>query len=106
MEAYVSRFTSLAQAEQWIAAGVPVIMSVSWAKGQLTNAPVTSTAGHLIVLVGFDSQGNPIVNDPASPSNESVRRTYLRPELEKLWLRASGGTVYLIYPTGKPVPSH
>jgi hypothetical protein len=106
MEAYVTRFTNLAQAEQWIAAGVPVIMSVSWAKGQLTNAPVTSTAGHLIVLVGFDAQGNPIVNDPASPSNESVRRTYLRPELEKLWLRASGGTVYLIYPTGKQVPAH
>jgi uncharacterized protein YvpB len=104
MEAYVTRFTSLSQAEQWIAAGVPVIMSVSWAKGQLTNAPVSSTAGHLIVLVGFDPDGNPIVNDPAAPANESVRRTYLRPQLEKLWLQASGGTVYLIYPADKIVP--
>ena len=30
MEAYVTRFTSLAQAEEWVAAGVPVIMSIGW----------------------------------------------------------------------------
>jgi hypothetical protein len=59
----------------------------------------------LLVLVGFDMQGNPIVNDPASPSDSAVQHTYLRSEFEPLWLQASGGTVYLIYPQGASVPN-
>jgi hypothetical protein len=104
-EAYVARFTSLAKAEEYVAAGVPVIMSIAWGKGDLTGADIESTNGHLLVLVGFDSSGNPIVNDPASPDDVSVQKTYLRSEFEPLWLKASGGTVYLIYPAGAPVPA-
>jgi hypothetical protein len=103
-EGYVARFTSLAKAEEYVAAGVPVIMSIAWRKGELTNSGVDSTNGHLLVLVGFDASGNPIVNDPASPTNETVQRTYLRSEFEPLWLHASGGTVYLIYRQGSSVP--
>jgi peptidase C39-like protein len=97
-EGYVARLTSLDRAEEYIAAGVPVIMSIAWGKGDLSGSSIDSTNGHLFVLVGFDAAGNPIVNDPASPDNESVRRTYRRAELEPLWLEASGGTIYLIYP--------
>jgi hypothetical protein len=104
MEAYVTRFTGLAQAEEWIAAGVPVVMSYSWGRNQLAGAPLPTSNGHLAVLVGFDSRGNPVVNDPAAPSNEAVQRTYSRAELERLWLQGSGGTVYLIYPPGRSVP--
>jgi len=104
-EGYVARFTSLAPAEEFVAAGVPVIMSIAWGKGDLTGADIESTNGHLLVLVGFDASGNPIVNDPASPSDDSVQKTYLRSEFEPLWLEASGGTVYLIYPQGRPVPT-
>ena len=103
-EGYVARLTSLATAEKYVAAGVPVIMSIAWNKGELSGADIDSTNGHLFVLVGFDAAGNPIVNDPASPTNESVQHTYLRSELEPLWLKASGGTVYLIYPQGMAVP--
>jgi Peptidase_C39 like family len=104
MEAYVTRFTSMAQAEDWIAAGVPVIISYGWGRNQLTGAPLPASNGHLAVLVGFDAKGNPIVNDPAAPANEAVQRTYQRAELERLWLQSSGGTVYLIYPVGRAVP--
>jgi hypothetical protein len=106
-EGYVARFRSLAKAEEYVAAGVPVIMSIAWQKGELTNTGVDSTNGHLLVLVGFDASGNPIINDPASPTNETVRRTYLRSEFEPLWLQSSGGTVYLIHPEerGAPVPT-
>lgn len=104
-EAYVARFSSLAQAEGWIKAGVPVVMSIAWGKKELTNAPVASSSGHLIVLVGFDASGNPIVNDPAAAADADVQRTYLRSELEPLWLQASGGTVYLIFPSTLTVPS-
>jgi hypothetical protein len=104
-EGYVARFTSLAQAEGFLKAGVPVIMSIAWGQGDLTGAGVESTNGHLLVLVGFDAEGNPIVNDPASATNETVQRTYLRSQFEPLWLQASGGTVYLIYPPGAPIPA-
>lgn len=104
-EGYVARFTSLARAEEFVAAGVPVIMSIAWDKGDLTGADIDSTNGHLLVLVGFDAAGNPIINDPASPANETVQRTYLRSEFEPLWLQASGGTVYLMYPQGASVPT-
>ena len=105
MEGYVARFTTLAQAEEWIAAGVPVIMSIAWGKNELTGAAIPSSDGHLMVLVGFDASGNPVVNDPAAATDAQVQRTYIRAEFESLWLASSGGTVYLIYPAGWTVPS-
>ena len=104
-EAYVARFTSLERAEEFVAAGIPVVMSIAWGKKDLTGASVASTAGHLLVLVGFDSAGNPIINDPAATTDADVTRTYLRSEFEPLWLTSSGGTVYLIYPPTTPAPA-
>ncbi|HYC88389.1 MAG TPA: C39 family peptidase [Thermoanaerobaculia bacterium] len=103
--AYVARFTSMRDVENWVAAGVPVVFSFAWSSGQLTGSAIPSSSGHLAVFVGFDASGNPIVNDPAAASDGTVRRTYLRSELEPLWLSRSGGTVYLIYPQGLATPA-
>jgi hypothetical protein len=54
--------------------------------------------------VGFDSDGDPVVNDPAGPSDATVRRTYVREQLESLWLKHTSGTAYLIYPPHWSVP--
>ncbi|MFL5802999.1 MAG: peptidase C39 family protein [Roseiflexaceae bacterium] len=105
LEGYVARFTSLAAVEAWVAAGVPVVISYAWKKSDLSGAPIASSNGHLAVVVGFDAAGNPIINDPAAPDNDTVQRTYNRAELESLWLERSGGTVYLIYPSGWLVPA-
>lgn len=94
----VRRFSSIEEIEAWVARGVPVVIGFAWGEGELTGAALPSSAGHLAVVVGFDSQGNPIVNDPAADTNEGVQRTYLRSELESLWLEEKGGTVYLIKP--------
>lgn len=102
MEAYVARFAGLDRLEPWISAGVPVVLSVSWNNDEgrlLSGAPVPKSSGHLTTLVGFDDDGNAVMNEPASPSNETVRRTYDRRELERCWLSASGGAAYLIFPT-------
>ena len=61
-----------------LAAGIPLAASISFSRGGLSGAPISSTAGHLVVIVGFTSTGNVIVNDPAAPSNSSVRRVYDR----------------------------
>jgi hypothetical protein len=45
------------------------------------------------------------VNDPAAAVDGDVQRTYLRSELEHLWVKKSGGTAYLVYPTGHAVPA-
>jgi hypothetical protein len=104
LEGYVARFTSMAQLEPWIAAGVPVVISYAWKKSELAGAPIPSSNGHLAVVAGFDAAGNPVVNDPAAPSDDTVQRTYLRSELESLWLKTSGGTAYLMFPPGHSVP--
>jgi hypothetical protein len=103
LEAYVVRYTSMTQLEPLVAQGIPVVFSFAWKKSDLDGAAIPSSAGHLAVLVGFDTAGNPIVHDPAAASDADVRRTYNRAQLESLWLEHSGGTTYLIYPAGTTV---
>ena len=100
LQGSVRRFGSMDEIEYWVYHGVPVAISFSWGKGQLEDAAVNSSSGHLSVVVGFDGEGNPIVNDPAADpeDGEVVQRTYTREELEPVWLENSGGTVYLIKP--------
>ena len=45
------------------------------------------------------------MNEPASPTEEGVRRTYARGHLESRWIEASGGAVYLIHPPDMKVPT-
>jgi hypothetical protein len=49
----------------------------------------------LLVLRGFTKSGDAIVNDPAAASDNTVRRVYKRAQLEKAWIEASGGMVYV-----------
>ena len=106
-DALVARFPSLSRLEPCIAAGIPVVLSVSWNNDggrPLTGAPVAKSAGHLTVLVGFDEHGDPVMNEPAARDPSEVRRVYRRDELESRWLESSGGAVYLIVPDGRAVP--
>ena len=61
------------------------------ARGQLNGAPISSTNGHLLVIVGFQADGDVVVNDPAAPPTAAVRRTYDRGQFEDAWINASGG---------------
>ncbi|MEG8280792.1 peptidase C39 family protein [Streptomyces sp. AHA2] len=105
----VTRLGSLTDLETLIAAGVPAITSQSFLKEELTGAGY-GTAGHLMTVIGFTADGDVIANDPASESNEAVRRVYRRREFENIWLRTkrynasgkvasgSGGVCYLYFP--------
>lgn len=102
LSSHVHRLRSMADAERYIAAGVPLVISLSFKEEQLDGAGY-GTNGHLMVLRGFDAAGDPIVNDPAShmiPSNDEVRVVYRRDQLENRWLTSSGGTVYVAGPRG------
>lgn len=105
MAGFVTRLRNLAEAERFIAAGIPLVVSTSFSSSQLTGAGF-GTNGHLMVLRGFDGRGNVLVNDPASQmkaSNALVRRTYDRAQFESAWGR-SGGTTYVIHPRGHALP--
>ncbi len=95
-ESFVTRLRSLREAEDYITAGTPLIVSVAFGRGELTGAPISSTPGHLLVIVGFTAAGDVVVNDPAAPSDATVRRTYRRAEFEDAWIPASGGTAYVL----------
>ncbi len=102
--AFVTRLRSLAEAEQLIAAGIPLVASIAFGRGELTGAPISSTSGHLMVIVGFTPTGDVVVNDPAAPDDASVRRTYSRSQFERLWQEASAGLVYVVADAAHPLP--
>jgi len=60
--------------------------------------------GPVDVTAAFTADGNPIVNDPASPDDASVRHVYDRTQFEDAWMSATGGIVYVIYPSSVPHP--
>ncbi len=101
MRSYVSRLGSIADLEAWIDGGFPVICSVSFdlIRGRELSP---QESGHLVVLVGFASNGDPIFNDPARKGQ--VRMTYKREDFEKAWLY-SKRTVYLVHPEGAKIPA-
>jgi hypothetical protein len=104
-DAFVTRLRNLREAERFIAAGIPLAASISFSRGQLDGAPIRATAGHLVVIAGFNRVGNVVVNDPAAPNNSSVRRVYDRGQFERAWLRRSSGTVYVVRDAAHPLPS-
>jgi hypothetical protein len=103
LRGFVTRLRSLNEAERFIAAGIPLIASASYQKGQVPGLDY-GTAGHLMVLVGFTASGDPVLNDPNSPSNAAVRKPVGRAEWEAAWLNSSRGVVYVIHPASTPLP--
>jgi Peptidase_C39 like family len=106
LESFVTRLRSLTEAESFIEAGIPLVVSVSFQKEELSGAGY-STDGHLVVIAGFTPTGDVVVNDPAShlrPSNAEVRTEYDRAEFERVWVPRSGGLAYVIHPQAHPLP--
>ena len=112
--AFVTRLRSLGEAERFIAAGIPLVASVTFSSGELSGSPISSTNGHILVIVGFQADGDVVVNDPAASTRDGVRRVYDRGQFEDVWLRryasgssmrGSGGLVYVIHDAAHPLPA-
>ena len=104
LDGEVTQLHSLAEAEQFIKAGIPLVASIAFSSNKLDGFLFKSTAGHLLVIVGFEQNGNPIVNDPAAKSDATVQRTYDRAQFERNWMTSTGGIVYVIHPASIPLP--
>ncbi len=97
LRAVVAYLRNLDHAQRLIERNIPIAISYSWSDGELPNAPLEHSNGHLAVLCGFTSDGDCAVNDPAAPG---VRVVYPRAALEAVWQRSSGGAAYVVAPVG------
>ncbi len=82
--------------KQEIAAGRPVVLSIRFAKGELTNAPFEATGGHLILCVGMTPNGDLICNDPGSRRSIFSHQVYRKEEMAKAWLNQGGYAICVI----------
>ena len=105
IRAYVSRFDSITELEQWIAAGIPVIISAPYQL--LGDQESGSGNGHVVVCTGFTESGDVIIHDPWArlETGQKVRRVYQRKNVIKAWA-TSDNTVYLIYPESAMIPQN
>jgi hypothetical protein len=87
----------LVNLERFIAAGLPLAVSISWDAGELPGAPLERSDGHILVVRGFDARGDVIVNDPAQPA---IRHVYERFAFARCWL-GHGGVALLIAPPAR-----
>jgi len=103
LRACVTRLDDISELEDWIAAGIPPVISVS---SYLTHDRHSGQDnGHLIVCVGFTTNGDMVANDPgvSIKNNERARRVYPRDRVIEAW-KKSKNTVYLIYPESAALP--
>jgi hypothetical protein len=102
MRAYATRFSDISELEDWIAAGIPVIISARWDLLQDGRPPDYN--GHLTVCRGVTENGDLIINDPWTDTTvESVRHVYKRENVRRAW-STTHNTVYLVYPEGTRIP--
>ncbi len=85
MDGAVTRFRTWSQAYDTLATGGRVVMSV--------GPPLYS--GHLMMLAGFDSLGNPLVHDPARQNGYAYK--YNKSSLSHSWFD-KGGIGYTLFP--------
>jgi hypothetical protein len=103
LDAFVTRLRSLAEAGAFVAAGIPLVLSAAFRRGDVPGLDY-DTRGHLMVLVGFTADGDPVLNDPYAPDDARVRRTVDRHRFEAAWQSGSGGIAYVIRPPDVPLP--
>ena len=77
-------------------AGLPLVASIRFAEGELPNAPLTKTPGHLVTCYGIDGD-EVLVNDPAAEGPAAVGRRYDLAAFSRAWLERRGAA-YILAP--------
>lgn len=94
-EAFVTRFQRLNQLKDFLKKGSLVLASIAYKRGELSNAAVKQTAGHLVLICGWE-EGKIRVADPAAGLTKEVIRYYDAEEFARAWLVRKRGLAYLV----------
>jgi len=95
---WIGRHNSFNELAAELKSGKPVVISIAVDETQkLTGAPYKTSEGHLIVVRGFDKDGNVLVNDPAASDIDGGIVTYDINELTDVWV-GHDGVAYHIWP--------
>ena len=94
-DATVERFNSMDDVRDRLAQNQPIIASIRFKRGEFPSNLEKETAGHLIVIRGYDEHGDLIVNDPASRAHGNGV-VYKADELAHAWFVNAGGAAYVI----------
>jgi hypothetical protein len=94
LRAAVVHLRDLSHAHAFLCCGMPLGLSIAWARNKLPGAPLSASSGHLVVLRGIGADGTVIANDPAQPA---ISVTYPREEFERAWI-SHGGIAFAVAP--------
>ena len=86
---YLLRFPDWASVAWCLDAGVPIVASVRYGRGELAGAAMDQTDGHLVVVTGYEGDAA-LLNDPAAPTVDEVPRRVRIEDLERAWLERTG----------------
>ncbi len=89
-KSYYCRANGQQPIRDFIAQGVPVEIGMAYSAGELTNSPIPSTGGHLVMCVGVTADGHYICNDPAGSDSRWDHVVYNKNEIAHVWLERSG----------------
>ncbi len=92
MRACVTRLENLAQMEACVRLGVPVVASVSYNRLKGLDK---AGSGHLVVCIGFEANGDIILNDPGRSAE--IKQSVPIARFQAAWAE-SKNTVYLVAP--------
>ncbi len=95
LEACVTQFKRLSQLEDYLTPDSLILASIGYGPGELTEAAIAQTAGHLVLVCGWE-QGLVRVADPAAPTAAEVLRFYHAHEFARVWLVNKAGAAYLV----------
>ena len=93
--AFVRRFSSLLELVEWVSPASLVVASIGYQKGELENACLEQTPGHLVLIRGW-RDGKILVADPAAPAKDGVLRAYDAKQFAQVWLKNKKGAAYVV----------
>jgi hypothetical protein len=87
---YVCRFGDWEEVVPFLLRGRPIVASIRFGHGGLPGSAVAESAGHLVVVTGFGSNGTVLVNDPAFREKADGMCAYPIIPFARAWFAGSG----------------